>query len=182
MNNQLSLGTIRTIDDLGRIVLPREIRNKLGINPKDSMEIRTSGQTILLKKYEEMQTLLSLCNEYLEAFAKSSSTACAICSTQFVLAARGISLSDKYPLSAPVRKLINDLQVYHYQAAEKIPIFDGSNYYLDSLYPIGTVSKPLGCVVLFHFRVQTKEERACAKYIADILTNMISKEDAYVTQ
>lgn len=119
MNNPLSLGTIRTIDDLGRIVLPREIRNKLGIHPKDSMEIRTSGQTILLKKYEEMQTLLSLCNEYLEAFAKSSSTACAICSTQFVLAARGIALSDNYPLSGPVRKLINELQVYHYQDTEK---------------------------------------------------------------
>ena len=182
MNNPLSLGTIRTIDDLGRIVLPRQIRDKLGIHPKDSMEIRTNGQTILLKKYEEMQTLLSLCNEYLEAFAKSSSTACALCSTQFVLAARGIALSDNYPLSGPVRKLINELQVYHYQAAEEIPIFDKSTYYLDSLYPIGTVSKPLGCVVLFHFRPQTKEERACAKYIADILTNMVSKEDAYVTQ
>ena len=182
MNNPLSLGTIRTIDDLGRIVLPRQIRDKLGIHPKDSLEIRTNGQTILLKKYEEMQTLLSLCNEYLEAFAKSSSTACAICSTQFVLATRGIALSDNYPLSGPVRKLIKELQVYHYQDTEKIPIFDNSNYYLDSLYPIGTVSKPLGCVVLFHFRPQTKEERACAKYIADILTNMLSKEDAYVTQ
>ena len=171
MNNPLSLGTIRTIDDLGRIVLPRQIRDKLGIHPKDSMEIRTN-----------VQTLLSLCNEYLEAFAKSSSTACAICSTQFVLAARGIALSDNYPLSGPVRKLINELQVYHYQDTEKIPIFDNSTYYLDSLYPIGTVSKPLGCVVLFHFRAQTKEERACAKYIADILTNIISKENAYVTQ
>lgn len=53
MNNPLSLGTIRTIDDLGRIVLPRGIRDKLGIHPKDFMEIRTNGQTILLKKYEE---------------------------------------------------------------------------------------------------------------------------------
>ena len=78
--------------------------------------------------------------------------------------------------------MINELQVYHYQDTEKIPIFDNSTYYLDSLYPIGTVSKPLGCVVLFHFRPQTKEERACAKYIADILTNIISKENAYVTQ
>ena len=44
-----------------------------------------------------------------------------ICSTQFVLAARGIALSDNYPLSGPVRKLINELQVYHYQDTEKIP-------------------------------------------------------------
>ena len=160
MNNPLSLGTIRTIDDLGRIVLPRQIRDKLGIHPKDSMEIRT----------------------FPKCFSFSAFAACAICSTQFVLAARGIALSDNYPLSGPVRKLINELQVYHYQDTEKIPIFDNSTYYLDSLYPIGTVSKPLGCVVLFHFRPQTKEERACAKYIADILTNIISKENAYVTQ
>lgn len=180
MNHELQIGTTRIIDELGRIVIPKKIRDNLCIKPQDALEIRVSGQTILLKKYEEMLSPISLCEEYLSIFAKSSSTAVAICSTQHVLAARGVSLSDKYPLSAPMKSLIAGCRSYQYQETNKIPLFDGSNTDLDCLYPIGTAKKPLGCVVLFHFREQTKEERACAKFVADMLTHILLKEDAYV--
>ena len=42
----------RKIDELGRIVLPMEIRNKFNINPKDALEIFIDGDKIVLKKYE----------------------------------------------------------------------------------------------------------------------------------
>mgnify|MGYP002869065546 CR=1 FL=1 len=41
---------IRKIDNLGRIVIPIEIRNKLQIDNKDSMEIYVEGSSIILKK------------------------------------------------------------------------------------------------------------------------------------
>jgi transcriptional pleiotropic regulator of transition state genes len=47
-----STGIVRRIDDLGRIVLPMELRNKLGITEKDPIEIFVDGQSIILKKYE----------------------------------------------------------------------------------------------------------------------------------
>ncbi len=46
-----STGIIRKVDELGRIVLPMELRNKLGISEKDSLEIYVSGSSIILKKY-----------------------------------------------------------------------------------------------------------------------------------
>lgn len=48
-----STGIIRKIDELGRIVLPKELRKKLGINIKDPMEIYTDSESIILRKIED---------------------------------------------------------------------------------------------------------------------------------
>ena len=44
-------GIVRRIDELGRIVLPMELRKSLHIGDRDSLEIFTSNETIILKKY-----------------------------------------------------------------------------------------------------------------------------------
>lgn len=45
-------GMSRPVDELGRIVIPKEIRNALGINTKDLLEIHLDNNTIVLKKSE----------------------------------------------------------------------------------------------------------------------------------
>lgn len=47
-----STGIVRRLDELGRIVLPMELRNKLGITEKNQLEIYVDGTSIVLKKYE----------------------------------------------------------------------------------------------------------------------------------
>jgi len=47
-----STGITRKIDELGRIVLPIELRKKLGIEQRDPVEIYVDGDMIILKKYE----------------------------------------------------------------------------------------------------------------------------------
>ena len=47
-----STGIVRKVDELGRIVIPREIRNKFEIAEKDPLEIYVDGSSIILKKYE----------------------------------------------------------------------------------------------------------------------------------
>lgn len=47
-----STGIVRPIDDLGRIVLPIEIRKTLELSPKDSVEIFIDGNRIVLQKYQ----------------------------------------------------------------------------------------------------------------------------------
>lgn len=46
-----STGIVRPVDNLGRIVIPMEIRSTFDINPKDSLEIFTDGEKIVLRKY-----------------------------------------------------------------------------------------------------------------------------------
>lgn len=47
-----STGIVRKIDDLGRIVLPKELRTMLDISERDSLEIFRDGNMIILQKYE----------------------------------------------------------------------------------------------------------------------------------
>lgn len=45
-------GIVRRVDELGRVVIPIELRNKFDINVKDPIEIFVDSNTIVLKKYE----------------------------------------------------------------------------------------------------------------------------------
>ena len=45
-------GIVRKVDELGRIVIPKEIRKVFDIKEKDALEIYTDDNTIILKKYE----------------------------------------------------------------------------------------------------------------------------------
>ncbi len=47
-----STGIIRKLDELGRVVIPIELRNKFNISEKDPIEIYVDGTNIILKKYE----------------------------------------------------------------------------------------------------------------------------------
>ncbi len=47
-----STGIVRKVDELGRVVIPIELRRTLGISEKDALEIYVDGERIILKKYE----------------------------------------------------------------------------------------------------------------------------------
>ena len=47
-----SIGIVRKVDELGRVVIPIELRRTLGIELKDPLEIYIDGESIIFKKYE----------------------------------------------------------------------------------------------------------------------------------
>lgn len=64
-------GIIRRFDNLGRIVIPNEIRRSLRLREGDAMELFLDGNTICLKKYEVSNDDLSAeCREYLAKMGK----------------------------------------------------------------------------------------------------------------
>ena len=80
-----STGIVRRVDELGRVVIPIEIRNKFGIVEKDPIEIFVDGTNIVLKKFEENCIFCGntknlseykgklLCDKRAEQIAKNSS-------------------------------------------------------------------------------------------------------------
>jgi len=52
INMMKSTGIVRKVDELGRVVIPIELRRTLGIGEKDALEIYVDGERIILKKYE----------------------------------------------------------------------------------------------------------------------------------
>lgn len=71
-----STGVVRKVDELGRIVLPKELRTVLNINEKDSIEIFTDNDKIILQKY---QPACTFCNNVNNIIYFSGKRVCADC-------------------------------------------------------------------------------------------------------
>ena len=68
-------GIVRRIDDLGRVVIPKEIRRTLRLREGTPLEIFTDREgEIILKKYSPMMELTSFAVQYAEAFSYASRT------------------------------------------------------------------------------------------------------------
>lgn len=83
-------GIVRRIDDLGRIVIPKEIRRTLRIREGDPLEIFTDREDqIVLKKYSQMGELSAFSADYAESLAQT--TGCTVCITdkEQIIAAAG---------------------------------------------------------------------------------------------
>ena len=61
-------GIIRRIDELGRIVIPKEIRKNLRIKNGESLEIYLENDSIILRKYSQIESLKHVSIDYVEAF------------------------------------------------------------------------------------------------------------------
>ena len=71
-----STGVVRKVDELGRIVLPKELRTILNINEKDSIEIFTDDDKIILQKY---QPACTFCNNANDIIYFNGKRVCAEC-------------------------------------------------------------------------------------------------------
>ncbi len=75
-NHMKSTGVVRKVDELGRIVLPIELRKMMDINVKDSLEIFTDGDSVVLKKY---QPACVFCGDASDVIYFSSKRVCRKC-------------------------------------------------------------------------------------------------------
>ena len=71
-----STGIVRKIDDLGRMVIPIELRKTMNINKKDPMEIFVDGEQIILRKYEPA---CIFCGSADDTFEYEGRTICSNC-------------------------------------------------------------------------------------------------------
>ena len=88
-------GIIRRIDELGRIVIPKEIRKSLRIKNGDSLEILVEGDNITLRKYSQVENLENIANLYAESFNQVLKYNVIITDTDKVVALAG-NLKKKY--------------------------------------------------------------------------------------
>ncbi len=80
-------GVVRRIDDLGRIVIPKEIRRNLRVHEGDSLEIYIDGNdTIILKKYSLVESVNNFINQYVESLHSSCKKEIIVTDTERVIA------------------------------------------------------------------------------------------------
>ena len=88
-------GIIRRIDDLGRIVIPKELRKSLRIKNGDSLEIFVDQEDIILKKYSPMESIEETAMKYVDSFNQVIKHNVIVTDKDKVIAASGM-LKKKY--------------------------------------------------------------------------------------
>lgn len=93
-------GIVRRIDDLGRVVIPKEIRRTLRIRESDPLEIFTDREgEIILKKYSPIGELSAFAKEYADSLAQTMGCLVCVSDMDQIVAASGAGkkeLQDKY--------------------------------------------------------------------------------------
>ena len=85
-------GIVRRIDDLGRVVIPKEIRRTLRIREGDPLEIYTDPDgEVIFKKYSPIGEMSPFAAQYAEVLSKTASLPTVICDMDHVIAAAGVS-------------------------------------------------------------------------------------------
>ena len=104
-------GIVRRIDDLGRVVIPKEIRRTLRIKEGDPLEIFTDREgEVILKKYSPIGELGKFAKEFAESLAQTTGHSVCITDRDQVVAAAG-GLKKEYlgkPISGALESMINE--------------------------------------------------------------------------
>ncbi len=88
-------GIVRRIDDLGRVVIPKEIRRTLKIREGMPMEIFTeSTGEVILKKYSPVGEMKQIAESYVKTLHKLTGFSAAVCDTEQIIAASGAGKKD----------------------------------------------------------------------------------------
>lgn len=95
-----STGIVRRIDELGRIVIPKEIRKTQHIREGDALEIFAAADgEVVFKKYSPLGGLGQPARDYAEVLAKSLGCAVVVCDRGSILAAAGLPKSEAAALT-----------------------------------------------------------------------------------
>lgn len=156
-------GIVRRIDDLGRVVVPKEIRKTLRIREGDPLEIFTDREgEIILKKYSPMGEMVGFARQYAESLA--GVLGCTVCITdqdQVVAAAGGgkKELLDQ-AVSKEVLAIMDQRQIHMATKGEKnyAPVTkEGESGYIHQLVaPIISDSDVIGSVILLDKKEKKK--------------------------
>lgn len=125
-------GIVRRIDDLGRVVIPKEIRRTMRIREGDPLEIFTDRDgEVIFKKYSPIGELGEFASQYAETLYKTSGFPVCITDKDSIIAIAGAPKKELYdkPVSGDVEKIMEEKKQYLSKAGTKISITDNSDKY-----------------------------------------------------
>ncbi|MBR4073685.1 MAG: AbrB/MazE/SpoVT family DNA-binding domain-containing protein [Clostridia bacterium] len=144
-------GIVRRIDDLGRVVIPKEIRRTMRIREGDPLEIYTDGGgEVIFKKYSPIGEIGEFAAQYAESLYKTCGFSVVICDRESVIACAGLPKKDflKKHLSKELEDVIESRSLYTTGDGKAINVTDGGNdgYFVSCTMPIISEGDITGCV------------------------------------
>lgn len=147
-------GIVRRIDDLGRVVIPKEIRRTMRIREGDPLEIFTTKDgEVIFKKYSPIGELSDFAAQYAESIYKASGKICIITDKDNIIATAGAPKKElaERRIGIDAEGLIDEKTNYLYkkEKGEAIAVIDDNDkYFIGALSPIITEGDCIGCVII----------------------------------
>ncbi|MBQ9267636.1 MAG: stage V sporulation protein T [Clostridia bacterium] len=167
-------GVVRRIDDLGRIVVPKEIRKTLRIREGDPLEIFTDKEgEIILKKYSPIGELSEFASQYAETLAKTTGHIACISDKDTIIAVAGASKKEylEKSVSTELEKLMEDRVSFAARNSEEkhVPVLltdnDNEKYTSQVIWPIVAEGDTIGTVMLLSTQPNSKMNEVEVKVV-----------------
>ena len=146
-------GIVRRVDDLGRIVIPKEIRRTLKIREGDPLEIYTEKDGgVIFRKYSPMGELQDFAAQICESIGTNTGRIAAVSDRDSIIALSGAPRRElvEKPNSRELDKIMEGRKSYRYQPGQaKLRVTETSDkYHLGVAAPILSQGDLMGCVML----------------------------------
>ena len=157
-------GSVRRIDDLGRVVIPKEIRRTLRIREGDPLEIYTATDgEVIFKKYSPVGELSEFAAQYADVLSRVSAMPTLVCDRDHVIAAAGISKREylERRITPTLENYMENRRSYsaHVNSVDEIQPVEGVDHPAAIIYPIIAAGDVTGAVVMLKDeRVQTPSD------------------------
>ena len=177
-------GVVRRIDDLGRVVIPKEIRRTLRIKEGDPLEIFTDREgQVILKKYSPIGELSEFASEYAETLNKTTGHIACITDKDTIIAVCGVSKKDwlEKGISTELERILEDKEKYISKENNDVavPITENETndkiYNAQVIYPIISDGDAVGSVILMSKDDKTKMTEVEQK-VAQSAANFLGKQ------
>lgn len=145
-------GIVRRIDDLGRVVIPKEIRRTMRIREGDPLEIYTDKEGgVIFKKYSLMGGLSEFAGQMCETLNRTTGQVAVITDRDTCVAVAGAArreLVDRR-ISSELEQIMDNRQIFQFRAGESpLPVCeDGEKFFIATAAPILSEGDVLGCVL-----------------------------------
>ncbi len=164
-------GIIRKIDELGRIVLPKEIRRSLGIKDGEDLEIFVDKEGIYLQKYSRLLPYNVLAQKLCEFTVEEMKLDIFVTDRETVISGT-IPEFLNHSVNFKLAKLLEDREIYESATSECIfEDIEKQGYYL--VVPIIVSTDAVGLVVLYNTQPLLSYMRNFVNFLVKILVNKI---------
>ena len=148
-------GIVRRIDDLGRIVIPKEIRRTLRIREGEPLEIFTETDgSVIFRKYSPVGELGETAEQFSEVLYKTSGLPIVICDKDHVIATAGFSKKEisERRISQELDEIAESRRLYEYKSSDRKPVkpIEGYDGTAVAISPIVASGDLYGSVIMMN--------------------------------
>lgn len=170
-------GIVRRIDDLGRVVIPKEIRKTMRLRDGDALEIFTDADgEVIFKKYSPIGELSEFASQYAQAIYSAASIPIVISDNDRIVASSGVPKREVFEkkISPQVEALLEDRRSFTDGSEVDFYPIDGSSRKAAIVYPIIAAGDAVGSVIMLE--TENTEVGETEKKLTGVAASFLGKQ------